>query len=66
MNLVSHNKTKNIYILLEEKVKNCTNDRDGQEMVFYASPDGMKFTRDRAEFWEKFTEIDPVKIQILK
>ena len=62
MKTVSHNKTGNIYIVMEESVKNCTNANDGQMMVFYSSLDGKKFTRDQNEFWEKFTQINPDSI----
>ena len=58
MKTVKHNKTGRIYFLLNENVKNCTNANDGQIMVFYASTDGKKFTRDQDEFWTKFTQVD--------
>ena len=63
MKTVTHKKTGNVYIVMEESVKNCTNANDGQIMVYYRSLDGLHFARDRDEFWTKFTQADPKNIQ---
>ena len=52
---VKHNKTGKIYVLLNEHIINATNKDDGAIMVLYRDAVGNIYTRERKEFWEKFT-----------
>jgi len=52
---VIHNKTGNVYIVLKEDIKNCTNAQDGQTMVLYTNGN-LTFCREKQEFWQKFTK----------
>ena len=48
-----HKKTGNIYEVISLDATDCTNERDGTQVVIYRC-DGMMFVRERAEFLEKF------------
>ena len=50
---VRHKKTGNIYQRFNDVVIDCTNARDGQQMVLYYR-DGKFFVRELQEFNEKF------------
>lgn len=51
--LYIHKKSGGVYKVLGDEVINTTNDRDGQEMVFYVSLEsGMTFVRERHEFFD--------------
>lgn len=49
-----HNKTGNIYHVLYDSAIDCTNSRDGTEVVVYYR-DGKVFVREKQEFCRKFT-----------
>lgn len=49
----THKKTGNIYQVLDIKAIDCTNVRDGVEVVIYYR-DGVFFVREKKEFNEKF------------
>lgn len=48
-----HKKTGNRYVV-KDVVKNCTNENDGQEMIFYVDMEGRRFVRESGEFFLKF------------
>lgn len=53
---VKYLKTGNVYRVIDDCVKNCTNSVDGQRMVLYER-DGHKHVRRYTEFFEKFVKI---------
>jgi len=58
MRIATHDKTGNIYIVIDEVI-NCTNYRNGQWMYVYQNLEGKKFVRAIEEFHEKFSFRDP-------
>ena len=57
-----HNKTNNIYIMVDEEVIDCTNSSEDKYMVLYHNLSGQFFVREREEFFEKFTAISPREV----
>lgn len=54
---VIHNKTGEVYTVLNSDVINATNGREKDEhMVLYKNSEGMHFVRSHSEFIDKFTE----------
>lgn len=49
-------KTGNIYTVIDDSVKNCTNTVDGQRMVLYERGNQI-YVREYFEFFEKFVKI---------
>lgn len=60
--IVQNKKTRGIYQILNKEVINCTNEQDGQVMVFYADGDYL-FARELKKFEEKF---DTLNIEVVK
>ena len=58
--IFANNKTNNKYMVLN-KVIDCTNTRDGEQSIVYASVDCVEdnnwYVREEQEFFAKFTEI---------
>lgn len=54
---VKHNKTGNIYFVLQENVIECTNGREDKKYVVYKNGSGMIFCREQEEFYQKFTKL---------
>lgn len=54
---VVHNKTGNIYILLNDQIIECTNGREEKKYCLYVNLEGMVFVRERDEFYNKFTKL---------
>ena len=52
--LIVHKKTGNIYTVIADNAIDCTNERDGTQVVVYCNPKGMWFVREAKEFWQKF------------
>jgi hypothetical protein len=50
---VVHKKTGNIYTVIADNAVDCTNERDGTQVV-YCNVEGMWFVREAKEFWQKF------------
>lgn len=55
--LYKHNKTGNLYILLNDQLTECTNGREEKKYCLYANQDGMLFVREHDEFNQKFTKL---------
>lgn len=55
--LFTHNKTGNIYILLNDDLIECTNGREEKKYCLYANQEGKIFVRERDEFYDKFTQL---------
>ena len=57
--IFTHLKTGNLYEMIRDDVRNCTNTNDDQIMVLYKRPDfpDLIFVREKNEFYEKFEEI---------
>lgn len=55
--LFTHNKTGNIYILLNDDLIECTNGREEKKYCLYANQAGKIFVRERDEFYSKFTKL---------
>lgn len=55
--LYKHNKTGNIYILLNDELIECTNGREEKKYCLYANQAGEIFIRERDEFNQKFSLI---------
>lgn len=51
---VVHKKTGNIYTVITDSAIDCTNERDGTQVVVYCNVEGMWFVREAKEFWQKF------------
>lgn len=55
MRPVIHHKTGNFYLIIEETIIDTTNSEpEDKQMVLYMNLNGMKFVRERAEFFKKF------------
>lgn len=52
-----HNKTGNIYILLNDDLIECTNGREDKKYCLYVNLEGMVFVREHDEFYQKFTRL---------
>ncbi len=50
-------KTKGIYTVTDDIVRNATNKQDGQKMVLYRSLTNMLFVREYDEFMLKFDKV---------
>lgn len=58
MEYYKHNKTGNDYVLIGYAI-NCTNERDGEEIVIYRKLyETQMFVRNKQEFLQKFTKHD--------
>ena len=55
--LYRHNKTGNVYIVLNDSLVECTNGREEKKYTLYANQDGVIFCRDTEEFNQKFTKL---------
>lgn len=55
--LFTHNKTGNIYILLNDQLIECTNGREEKKYCLYANKEGKIFVREHDEFYNKFTKL---------
>lgn len=55
--LFKHNKTGNIYILLNEDIIECTNGREEKKYCLYSNTEGKIFVREHDEFYDKFTKL---------
>lgn len=55
--LFRHNKTGNIYFLLNDDLIECTNGREEKKYCLYANQAGKIFIRERDEFCNKFTKL---------
>ena len=53
---VTHKKTGNKYIIVDDNARDATNERDGLWTVVYKDESGRHFVRDYNEFWLKFEE----------
>ena len=65
MQTVVHNKTGNVYLVLEN-LTDCTNSEGDKDMVLYMNLQGRRFVRELNEFYEKFTPVDPSDIKYVK
>ncbi len=54
--IVSNNKTGKYYAILHNAI-DCTNERDGLDVVVYKDTNHQIFVREKEEFWQKFTKI---------
>ena len=54
MKIATHDKTGNIYLVLDE-VPDATNSREGEFVIIYQNLKGDKYVRTVKEFYEKFT-----------
>mgnify|MGYP006355265965 CR=1 FL=1 len=54
--VVTHKKTGNKYIIVDDNARDATNEREGQWTVVYKDESGRHFVRDYNEFWLKFEE----------
>ncbi len=54
MIIAIHKKTGNKYTVLYDTALDCTNSRDGTEVVVYTRDDKV-FVREKQEFMEKFS-----------
>lgn len=52
-----HNKTGNMYIMLNDQLIECTNGREEKKYCLYANTEGKIFIRERDEFYNKFTKL---------
>lgn len=59
MRMYKHNRTGDIYKILNSNVINCTNAQEDEIMVIYSHyhDDSLLFARERQEFYERFTAI---------
>ena len=59
-NLYVHNKTGNLYILVQTDVIECTNGREDKKYVVYCSTATpvKVFCREQDEFYQKFTKYE--------
>lgn len=60
-NLYIHNKTGNLYALVQTDIIECTNGREDKKYVVYLSIGNAKtkvFCREQEEFFRKFTKYE--------
>ena len=61
-NLYIHNKTGNLYAVLETDIIECTNGREEKKYVVYCSATNVVrpkiFCREQEEFYQKFTKYE--------
>ena len=48
---------RKVYKMLSPFVTDATNDRQARVVVLYKDVDGIKYVRDKEEFYEKFEEL---------
>jgi hypothetical protein len=65
MKLVRHNKTGNIYFILDENVIDSTNSSNDKIMVHYINLEKEQFVREKSEFWCNFSEINSSYLRIV-
>lgn len=51
---VVQKETGNVYTVIVDNAIDCTNERDGTQVVVYCNVEGMWFVREAKEFWQKF------------
>lgn len=57
-NLYTHNKTGNIYAVIQTDMIECTNGREEKKYVAYCNMSGQIFCREQEEFYQKFTKYE--------
>jgi len=55
--MFKHNKTGNMYIMLNDQLIECTNGREEKKYCLYANTEGKIFVREHDEFYNKFTKL---------
>jgi len=62
MKIATHDKTGNVYLVLDE-VPDATNSREGEFVIIYQDLKGHKYVRAVKEFYAKFTIRDSSDIK---
>ena len=63
MRPVEHNKTGNIYFIIQDEIIDATNSSNNQAMVLYMNMRGELFVREKNEFWIKFSSISEQSLE---